>query len=120
MRLEILVEKRYSTDNRRIFFRVVEAKHGNRYALQCQCGVRDFIVLKVWTAFLQPFPSNSGIRKEGSHRELTNREAARLQSPAELIQVRCGCKGDCATIHYTYFKAKVDCTFNCHGRNGGA
>jgi hypothetical protein len=32
--------------------------------------------------------------KKGCHRELTLQEAARLQSQAELIQVRCRCKGN--------------------------
>ena len=39
VRLKIPVEDRCSTDNKRIFCRVVEVKHGNRYALQCQYGV---------------------------------------------------------------------------------
>jgi len=56
---------------------------------------------------------------KGSHRDLTLQEAARLLSPAELIQVRCGCKGNCATIHCSCFNAKVDCPLHCHCRNDG-
>jgi len=58
--------------------------------------------------------------KKNTHRELTLREAARLQSAAELIQVRCRCKGNCTTGHCKCFKPKVKCTLHCHGRDGGA
>ena len=34
--------------------------------------------------------------------------------------MRCGCKGNCATIRCACFKVKVDCTLRCHGRNSGA
>jgi len=58
--------------------------------------------------------------KKGSHRELTLREAAHLQSPAELIQVHCRCKGNCTTVCCKCFKAKAECILHCHGRDGGA
>jgi len=58
--------------------------------------------------------------KKGSHRELTLWEAARLQSPAVLIQVRWRCKGNCTTVRCKCFKAKAECTLRCHGRDGGA
>jgi len=54
-----------------------------------------------------------------SHRRLSLREATHLQSPAELIQVCCGCKGNCNTICCKCFKAKVECTLHCHGQNVG-
>ena len=54
--------------------------------------------------------------KKGSHRELTLREAARLQSPAELIQVLWRCKGNCTTVRCKCFKEKAQCTLHCHGR----
>ena len=34
--------------------------------------------------------------------------------------MRCGCKGNCATICCACFKVKVDCTLRCHGRNSGS
>jgi len=58
--------------------------------------------------------------KKDSHRELTLREAARLESPTELIQVRCGCKRNCGTIRCKCFKAKVECTLHFHGGDDGA
>jgi hypothetical protein len=58
--------------------------------------------------------------KKGRHREFTLQEAARLQSPAELIQVRCKCKHNCTTVRCKCFKAKAECTLHCHGRDGGA
>ena len=57
MRLNTPVEDRCSTNNKRIFCRVVEVRHNNRYVLQCRYGVRDFIVLKVWTAFPHQIPA---------------------------------------------------------------
>jgi len=48
------------------------------------------------------------------------REAAHLQSAAELIQLRCRCKGNCTTVLCEGFKAKAECTLHCHGRDDGA
>jgi len=59
-------------------------------------------------------------KNKGCHRELTLREAACLQSPAELIQVPCRCQGNCMTVRCKSFKATAECTVHCHGRNGGA
>ena len=56
--------------------------------------------------------------KKDSHCELTLREAAHLQSPAQLIQLRCGCKDNCTTIPCKCFRAKIECTLHCHGRDG--
>jgi len=58
--------------------------------------------------------------KKGNYRELTLREATHLQSPAELIQVHCRCKGNCTMVRCKCFKAKAECTLHCHGRDGGA
>ena len=120
VRLKIPVEDRCTTDNKRIFCRVVKVKHGNRYALQCQYGIlQGFYRTKNMDRLCATIPHQIPAYEKGSHRELTLREAARLQSPAALIQVRCGCKGNCATIRCSCFKAKVDCTLHCHGRNDG-
>ena len=54
---------------------------------------------------------------KGRHCMLSLQEALRLQSPAELIQVRCGCKGHCNTIRCKCFKATVECTLHCLGQN---
>jgi len=120
VRLKIPVEDRCTTDNKRIFCRVVKVKHGNQYALQCQYGIlQGFYQTKNMDRLCLTIPHQIPAYNMGSHRELTLREAARLQSPAEIIQVRCGCKGNCATIRCSCFKAKVDCTLHCHGRNDG-
>ena len=57
--------------------------------------------------------------KKNTHRGLTLREAARLQFAAELIQVRCRCKGNCTAGHCKCFRPKVESTLYCHGRDGG-
>jgi hypothetical protein len=120
VRLKIPVEDRCTTDNKRIFCRVVKVKHGNRYALQCQYGIlQGFYQTKNMDRLSATIPHQIPTYTKGSHRELTLREAAHLQSPAALIQVCCGCKGNCATIRCSCFKAKVDCTLHCHGRNDG-
>jgi hypothetical protein len=120
VRLKIPVEDRYSTDNKRIFCRVIEVKHGNRYALQCEYGIlHGFYRTKNMDRLTSTIPHQIPSFKKGSHRELTLREAARLQSPAELIQVRCRCKGNCTTVRCKCFKAKAECTLHCHGQDGG-
>jgi hypothetical protein len=35
------------------------------------------------------------------------------------MQVRCECKGNCATVRWKCFKGKVESTLHCHGRDGG-
>ena len=121
VRLKIPVEDRCSTDNKRIFCRVIEVKHGNRYALQCQYGIlHGFYRTKNLDRLTSTIAHHVPPFKKGHHRELTLREAARLQSPAELIQVRCRCEGNCTTDRCKCFKAKVECTLHCHGPDGGA
>jgi hypothetical protein len=120
VRLKIAVEDRCSTDNKRIFCRVVEVKHGNRYGLQCQYGIlQGFYRTKNIDRLVATIPHHIPTFKNGSHRMLSLREAAHLQSPAELMQVRCGCKGNCNTIRCKCFKAKVECTLHCHGQTDG-
>jgi hypothetical protein len=120
VRLKIPVEDRCSTDNKRIFCRVVEVRHGNRYALQCEYGIlRGLYRTKNMDRVAATIPHQIPTFRKDSHRELTLREAAHLQSPAQLIQVRCGCKGNCTTIRCKCFKSKVECTLHCHGRDGG-
>jgi len=120
VRLKIPVEDRCSTDHKRIFCRVVEVKHGNRYGLQCQYGTLEgFYRTKNIDRLAATIPHQIPTFMKGSHRRRSLREAARLQSPAELIQVRCGCKGNCNTIRCKCLKAKVECTLHCHGQNDG-
>jgi hypothetical protein len=121
VRLKIPVEDRCTTDNKRIFCRVIDVKYGNQYSLQCEYGILPgFYRTKNMDRLTSTIPHHIPPFKKGSHRELTLREAARLQSPAELMQVRCGCKGNCATVRCKCFKGKVECTLHCHGRDGGA
>jgi len=120
VRLKIPVEDRCTTDNKRIFCRVVKVTHGNRYALQCQYGIlQGYYQTRYMDRLYTTIPDYIPAYNKGSHRELTLQEAARLQSPDVLIQVRCGCNGNCATVRCSCFKAKVDCTLHCHGRNDG-
>jgi len=115
---KIPVKDRCSTDNKRMFCRVVEVKHGNRYSLQCQYGILEgFYRTKNMDRLAATISHQIPPFMKGSHRRLSLRKAARLQSPAELISVHCGCKGNCSTIRCKCFKAKVECTLHCHGQN---
>jgi len=117
VRLTIPVEDRFSTDIKRIFRRVVEVKHGNRYGLQCQYGIlQGFYRTNNMDRLAATIPHQIPTLNQGSHRMLPLREAARHQSPAELMRVRCRCKGNCNTIRCKCFKAKVECTLHCHGQ----
>jgi hypothetical protein len=121
VRLKIPVEDRCSTDNKRMFCRAIEVKQGNRYALQCEYGIlHGFYRTKNMDRLTSNIPHRIPPFEKGSHRELTLREAPQLQSPAEFIQLRCRCKGDCTTVRCKSFKAKAECTVHWHGRDGGA
>jgi len=120
VRLKIPVKDRCSRDDKRIFCRVVEAKHGNRYGMQCLYGIlQGFYCTKNMDRLAATIPHHIPTFKKGSHHMLSLREAAHLQSPAELMQVCCGCKGNCNTIRCKCFKAKVECTLHCHGQTDG-
>jgi len=119
--LKIPVEDRCTTDNKRMFCRVIEVKHGNRYALQCEHGIfHGFYYTKNMDRLTSTIPHRIPPFEKCSHRELTLWDAAGLQSPAEFIQVHCRCKGDCTTVHCNCFKAIPECTIHCHGRDGDA
>ena len=84
---------------------MADIKHGNRYDLQSQnSALGDSIVQKVWTTYLQPFPIKFRRTERVAIEKLPS---ARLQSPAEHIQIRCGCKGNCAVIRREGFKQKL-------------
>jgi len=121
VRLKIPVEDRCSTDNKRMFCRVIDVKYGNRYSLQCEYGILNgFYRTKNMDRLTTTIPHHIPQFKKGSHRELTLWEAAHHQSPAEHIQVRCGYKGNCATVRCKCFKGAVECTLHYHGRDGGS
>jgi len=121
VRLKIPVEDRCSTENKRMFCRVIDVKYGNRYSLQCEYGIlHGFYRTKDMDRLTCTMPHQIPPFRKGSHRDHTLREAARLLSPADLMQVRCGCKGNCAPVRWKCFKGKVECTLRCHGRDGSA
>jgi len=70
--------------------------------------------------FLLFVSTDNSSSSPSSSRVNTLREAAFLQSPAEHIQVNCRCKGNCTTVRCKCSKAKAECKFDCHGRDGGA
>jgi len=118
--LKIPVKDRFSTDNKRIFCKVVEVKHGNHYGLQCQYGIlQGFCYTKNMDRLTVTIPHEIQTIKKGSHCMLSFWEAACLQSPGKHMQVPCQCNGNCNTIHCKCFKAKVECTLHCHGQNDG-
>ena len=84
VRLKIPVDDRCSADNKRIFCRAVEVKHGNRYALQCQYGVlQGFYRTKIMDRLSPTIPHQIPAYKEGARRELTLWEV-RVFSPLWL------------------------------------
>jgi len=118
--LQITVKDRCSTDNERIRCRVAEVKHCNRDGLHCQYGILEgFYRTKNMDRLAATIPHQIPTFMKSSHCMLSLREAALLQSPAELMRVRCGCRGNCNTIRCNCFKAKVQCTLHCHGQTDG-
>lgn len=90
-----------------IFCRVVEVKHGNhhnRYALLWHYGIlHGFYDTRNMDRLAATIPYQIRTFMKAS----PLREAARHQSPAELIQVCCGCKGNYGTIRCKSFNARV-------------
>jgi len=96
---KIPVEHKCPADNKQIFCKVIKARQGNRYLLQCQYGILHGLshTKKMDRTVPHQFPPY----KKDSHRQVTFWRAAHLQSPAEFMQVRYGCKGNWATVETT-------------------
>ena len=117
VRLKIPVEDRCSTDNKRIFCRVVEVKRGNRYSLQCQYGVlQGFNCTKSMDHLPEPFPikfrHTNRVAIENPPLGKLHASSPLLNSSKRIVAV----KGTVLQFDMNVSKQKLNnCTLHCYG-----
>ena len=116
VRLKIPAPDKNTTDNKRIFCRIIAIPHRARYQLLCQYGILKGIFATKNMDFLQTTIPNNIPASHIGQPTLTLRAAAHLQSETDIRQVKCACRAACDTIRCRCFKANIACTLHCHGR----
>jgi hypothetical protein len=106
-------EDRTSTDNRRLFARILEEPYSHRYRVLTYSGrIRRLIPTKelgvvdkaLWL----------GINIPDSIKEITLALAAREASTSSRVGVSCQCKGDCNSRRCRCYKENKGCSIHCH------
>lgn len=110
--LRIPRELQTSTDNLRIFCKVVSRPHRNVYELQCPYEILD---RKFATKNLERVPDfiAQGIAIGSNTTKIALAEAARRSSSSDRVRVSCQCKGNCATNRCRCYKESFLCTVHC-------
>ncbi|KAF5137881.1 hypothetical protein E5D57_001660 [Metarhizium anisopliae] len=106
-------EDRASTDNRRLFGRILEEPYAHRYRILTTSGViKRLIPTKGLSAVNESLWSDITIPR--TTKEVTLIEAARDASTSARIGVSCQCKGECKTKRCMCYKEDKTCTVHCH------
>ena len=106
-------EDRTSTDNRRLFGRILEEPYAHRYRILTTSGIIKRLIptkgLSIVDESLWP-----DITIPATTNEVTLTEAARDASTSARVGVSCQCKGDCNTKRCRCYKEDKRCTVHCH------
>ncbi|RFU28490.1 hypothetical protein B7463_g7831, partial [Scytalidium lignicola] len=111
--IKIPREDRTTTDNRRLFGRILDEPHSHRYKVITQSGIisrlmptKDLGVVdqSLWPHIIIP----------ESTKQVTLTLAAREASTSQRIGISCQCKGQCNTKRCRCFKEGKECTVHCH------
>jgi hypothetical protein len=106
-------EDRTSTDNRRLFGRILEEPYAHRYKVLTTSGViKRLIPTKGLSAVNESLWPDITIPR--STKEVTLTEAARDASTSARVGVSCQCKGECKTKRCRCYKEDKKCTVHCH------
>jgi hypothetical protein len=111
--LKVPREDRTSTDNKRLFARILDEPYSHRYKVITLSGViKRLIPTKglgvveqaLWLDIIIP----------DSTKEVTLGQAAREASTSARVGVSCQCKGDCNTKRCRCYKEGKQCSVHCH------
>ncbi|KAF5120254.1 hypothetical protein E5D57_012260 [Metarhizium anisopliae] len=106
-------EDRTSTDNRRLFGRILVEPYAHRYKVLTTSGViKRLIPTKGLSAVNESLWPDISIPR--STKEVTLTEAARDASTSARVGVSCQCKGECKTKRCRCYKEDKKCTVHCH------
>jgi hypothetical protein len=103
---------RTSTNNQKVYGRVLAVPRPNRYKLQTEYGVIEQLLL---TKELERVPLSMGIVVNGPNTKVTLSKVALEASTSDRVVVSCKCKGLCNTQHCQCFKEQKNCSIHCHG-----
>ncbi|KFY24781.1 hypothetical protein V491_02021 [Pseudogymnoascus sp. VKM F-3775] len=111
--LKIPREDRTSTDNKRVFARILEEPYPHRYRVVTLSGIIQRLVptkslgaveKALWSDILIPT----------STKQVTLALAAREASTSARVGVSCQCKGYCSTKRCRCYKESKECSVHCH------
>jgi len=111
--LKVPREDRTSTNNRRLFGRILEEPYSHRYKILTMSGVIQCLVptkgLRVVDKALW-----SDIDIPNSTKQVTLALAAREASTSARVGISCQCKGACSTKRCKCYKEGKQCSIHCH------
>ena len=106
-------EDRTSTDNKRLFARILEEPYPHRYRVLTPSGVITRLIptksLGVVEQALWP-----DIQIPTSTKQVTLGLAAREASTSARVGISCQCKGQCSTKRCRCYKEVKQCSVHCH------
>ena len=106
-------EDRTSTDNKRLFARILDEPYPHRYQVLTYSGIIQRLIptksLRVveqalWSDILIPT----------STKEVTLGLAAREASTSARVRISCQCKGQCNSKRCRCYKEAKECSVHCH------
>jgi hypothetical protein len=106
-------EDRTSTDNRRLFARILEEPYSHRYKVITYSGVIKRLIPTKELGVVEPalWPD---ILIPNSTNQVALGTAARDASTSERVGVSCQCKGHCNTKRCRCYKEGKQCSVHCH------
>jgi hypothetical protein len=111
--LKVPREDRTSTDNRRLFGRILEEPYSHRYkVLTCSGIIKRLIPTKELGVVATALWSDINIPK--TTKEVTLGLAAREASTSARVGISCQCKGPCNTKRCKCYKENKQCSVHCH------
>jgi hypothetical protein len=111
--LKVPREDRTSTDNKRLFARILDEPHSHRYKVLTLSGIISRLIptkslgvveQALWADIVIP----------NSIKEVTLGQAARDASTSARVGVSCQCKGVCSTKRCRCYKEGKECSVHCH------
>jgi hypothetical protein len=101
-----------STDNRKVYGRVLAVPRPNQYKLQTEYGVIEQLLP---TKELERVPLSMGIVVNRPSTKVALSKVALEASTSDRVVVSCKCKGLCNTRRCRCFKEQKNCSIHCHG-----
>jgi len=106
-------EDRTSTDNRRLFARILDEPHSHRYKVVTFSGTLKRLIPTKELGVVEKALWSDIIIPENT-KEVTLGLAAREASTSARVGVSCQCKGPCNTKRCRCYKESKKCSVHCH------